>query len=99
MGHIDPEQLILYYYGEPEIGPGDRVVIEAHLAACSQCRAERDALAATLAAVSSVPVPERSAIYGEEVWQRLQPRLKPRARGISWFPFRSSLRRRCRRHP
>lgn len=83
MRHIDPEQLTLYYYGEPDIGPADRAMIEAHLAACSHCRAERDALAATLAAVSSVPVPERSATYGAEVWQRLQPRLRPSAYGLN----------------
>jgi anti-sigma factor RsiW len=83
MRHIDLEQLILHYYDEPEIGPADRAAIEAHLAACSHCRAEREALAATLAAVSSVPVPERSATYGEEVWHRLQPRLKRSGPGLN----------------
>jgi hypothetical protein len=83
MRHIDPEQLVLYHYGEPEIGTADRAVIEAHLAACSHCSAERDALAATLAAVSCVPVLERSVTYGEEVWQRLQPRLKRNVPGLN----------------
>jgi len=75
MKHIDPEQLILYHYGETDGGAVDRAAIEAHLAACSRCRAERDTLARTLAAVSTVPVPERAESYGQEVWQRLEPRL------------------------
>lgn len=85
MKHIDPEQLILYYYGELEAardGTLDRGAIEAHLAACSQCRAERDALNRTLQAVSGTPVPERAENYGQEVWQRLAPRLKDRSAGI-----------------
>lgn len=85
MKHIDPEQLILYYYGELDAAGDatvDRAAIEAHLAACSRCRAERDALSRTLAAVSSVPVPKRAESYGQEVWERLEPQLKHGSAGI-----------------
>ncbi|HEV2425854.1 MAG TPA: hypothetical protein VGZ29_13580 [Terriglobia bacterium] len=85
MKHIDTEQLILCYYGEPPAA-GDptvaRAAIEAHLAVCDRCRAARGVLARTLAAVSSVPVPERAGSYGQEVWQRLEPRLKGSGAGI-----------------
>jgi hypothetical protein len=86
MKHIDPEQLILYHYGELDGGAseqaGDRPAIEVHLAACDHCRAERDALALTLAAVSRVPLPERAPNYEEGVWQRLAPRLADSGSGI-----------------
>jgi len=75
MKHIDAGQLILYHYGERD-ETEDRAAIETHLAACSRCRDEYDALARTLAAVSSLPIPDRAATYGQEVWQRLAPRLK-----------------------
>jgi hypothetical protein len=75
MKHIDLEQLILHYYGEPD-GTVDRGVIDAHLAVCSRCRAERAVLSQTLEAVSSMPVPDRAAAYGQQVWQRLEGRLK-----------------------
>ncbi len=81
MKHLDSERLILYYYGEPDNASG-RAEIEAHLAACGQCRSEYDALARTLTAVSSVPIPERAESYGQEVWERLAPRLKNRSAGF-----------------
>jgi hypothetical protein len=81
MKHIDPDQLILYHYGELDGGAsgqaGDRAAIEAHLAVCGACRSELSAMERTLAAVSSLPVPERAESYGRQVWQRLEPRLKP----------------------
>ncbi len=85
MKHIDSEQLILYYYGEPDRAPGsteDRAAVEAHLAVCSRCRDEYDALARTLAAVGSLPIAERAATYGQEVWQRIELRLKHGSAGI-----------------
>ena len=71
MKHLSEEQLILYRYGEAE-GSEE---ISRHLAACEQCRAERDALAALLSAVDIASVPERSENYGAEVWRQLEPRL------------------------
>jgi hypothetical protein len=81
MKHVDSDQLILYYYGEPNAAPGKTAglaEIEAHLAICGRCRSEYDALARTLTAVSSVSIPERAESYGQDVWERLAPRLKDR---------------------
>jgi len=77
MKHIDAEQLILYYYGERD-ETENRAAVETHLAVCRLCRGEYEVLARTLAAVSSLPIPDRAATYGEEVWQRLAPRLRDR---------------------
>lgn len=71
MRHIDEKELILYHYREPV----DRAAIEAHLASCASCRAEKASLELALAAVDRSPVPDRTDTYGKEVWQRLQPRL------------------------
>ena len=71
MKHIDENELILYHYGEPV----DRAAIEAHLASCPSCRAEKRSLELVLAAVDRSPVPHRADTYGEEVWRRLRPRL------------------------
>ena len=97
MKHIDTEQLILYYYGEPD--SVDRAAIEAHLVVCDRCRAERDALNRTLAAVSSVPVPERAASYGQEVWQRLEPQLKHGSAGILPAGYGAARERASQREP
>lgn len=56
------EKLILYVYGEA--GPGLAAEVETHLAACPACRAERAALAAAGAALSSfVAEPSRGAVF------------------------------------
>ena len=89
MKHIDAEQLILYYYGERN-ETDDRTVIETHLGVCHRCRDEYDALAQTLAAVSSLPIPDRAATYGQDVWQRLAPRLKHS--GADALPASSGLK-------
>ncbi|HXJ92919.1 MAG TPA: zf-HC2 domain-containing protein [Terriglobia bacterium] len=89
MKHIDENDLTLYQYQEPV----DRAAIEAHLAECASCRAEKANLEFVLAAVDGSPVPERDDTYGEQVWHRLQPHLAakpaPRQR-FSWdwaFPW------------
>jgi Putative zinc-finger len=74
MKHIDENELILYHYQEPV----DRAAIEAHLATCASCRAEKASLELVLAAVDRSPVPDRVETYGEEVWQRLRPHLADR---------------------
>lgn len=79
MNHPSEEQLTLYCCGEAE----DRAAVEEHVAACEACRASLDAMNRVLAAVESVPVPERSQDYGRRVWQRIEPQLGER-RGWDW---------------
>ena len=74
--HLTEEELILHYYGEaPE---GERSVEE-----CGECRAAYGAIQRTLNLADGLPVPERGADYGAEVWRRLEPRLS--ARRLRWF--------------
>jgi len=85
MNHLTEEQFVLYYYGE---GDG-ATAVRAHLDACEACRAEYASLQRVLNVVDSVPVPERDASYGTQVWNRLQPSLKwDRPGGLSWWPAR-----------
>ncbi len=79
MKHLFEEQLILYYYGESE----DESAVEEHLGSCDSCRSDFEELKRVLAAVDTLPVPERSPEYGGEVWNRLRPRLR-RRHGIRW---------------
>ena len=73
-GHIAEEDLILFQYGEAD----DPRAIDAHLGACPACRASRDEIRATLAAVTDVDaaeLPTRPEDYGVQVWQKVAPRL------------------------
>ena len=72
MKHLSDEQLVFHHYQESD----DRLSVEAHLASCEGCRARYQALQDVLSAIPVTPVPERSADYGRQVWQRLQPRLE-----------------------
>lgn len=83
MNHLTEEQLILHYYGEAaESGDTD---VNEHLTACASCREEFRRLQLVLNTVSTADVPERSADYGDRVWNRLN--LK-----TGWFSwFKSNL--------
>ncbi len=85
MKHITEEQLVLYYYGEN--AGASRPEIAAHLEICEACRARHEALRSDLGTVAAAPVPERSANYGAEVWQRLRPHLldQPPAWWAAWL--------------
>jgi hypothetical protein len=71
MKHLNDQQLVFHHYQEDD----DRHAVEAHLAGCEACRARYQALRDVLSAIPALPVPERPADYGREVWQRLGPRL------------------------
>jgi hypothetical protein len=92
MNHLSEEQLILHYYGETgepgETGgaPGDTLANERHLEECGECRALYASLQRVLNVVDALPVPERSAEYGAEVWQRIQRRLGARRRTLWVLP-------------
>jgi hypothetical protein len=87
MNHLSEEQLILYYYGESDDeSPVDTLECEQHLEACSDCRSHYGALQRVLNVVDGLPVPERSAEYGAQVWQRIEHRLPARRRNIWMLP-------------
>ena len=83
MNHLNEEQFVLYYYGEPADG------VEDHLGACEQCRDAYQTLQRVLNSVDSLPVPERAAEYESQVWQSVSERL-PRRRSFAarWFSWR-----------
>jgi hypothetical protein len=71
MNHLNEEQLVFHYYGEPE----DRQAAEAHLAACSECRSAYQSLHRGLNVLEGASVPEHNAGYEEKVLRRLEPNL------------------------
>jgi hypothetical protein len=85
MNHPNEEELIAYHAGEP----AKREAIAAHVADCPACRAELARIDAVLAALSSLPVPDPGADYGQRVWQKIAPRL-PERPPVRWWQFDSS---------
>src|SRR3954470_13186863 len=86
MTHLTEEQLILHYYGEE----GETLAAEQHLEDCGECRALYGSLQRVLNIVDSLPVPERAADYGAQVWQRIERRIPARRR--SWLALPSPWR-------
>lgn len=78
--HLTEEQLVLHFYGED----GEALAAERHLGDCPECREVYASLERVLAALDSVPVPERGEDYGGEVWRRVAPLLPQRRR---WAGF------------
>lgn len=88
MNHLSQEQLILHYY-EGETDPAEA---QQHLRECSACREAFASLDRVLGLLDTLPVPERSAAYGAQVWQRLEPRLpSPRHTWLPAFGWRWAL--------
>lgn len=84
MTHLSEEQLVLHYYGEE----GDALALEQHLDACGECRAVYASLQRVLNIVDGLPLPERDAGYGAQVWQRIEERIPGRRarRWTGWIP-------------
>jgi hypothetical protein len=82
MNHLTEEQLILHYYGESDdIADGaDALTTERHLEECRECRGLYSSLQRVLNVVDGLPVPEQSAEYGAQVWQRIEHKLGARRR-------------------
>ncbi len=74
MTHLNEEQLVLHYYGEE----GDTLAAEQHLEVCGACREVYASLQRVLNIVDSLPIPERGADYGGQVWQRIERRIPAR---------------------
>jgi hypothetical protein len=91
MKHLTEEELIASYYGEGS-AEGD---LANHLRTCRECSARLAELSDSLDAIRPVSAPQRSADYGDLVWQTLRPSLTPyqspqRHRFLwrRWFHFR-----------
>jgi len=78
MTHPTEEQLVLYFYGES----GETRTIADHLAECPACRADFALMQRTLNAVDGLNIPERGPGYGEQVWKRIAPQIRPRVRSL-----------------
>jgi len=89
MKHLDPDDLVLLYYGEL---PGADEA-QAHLGACPECRASHDRLRQALDVVA-LDAPPRGDDYGRRVWERLEPRLAT-GRGPGRLDPRRAWRRRA----
>lgn len=87
MTHLTEEQLVLHYYGDSE----DVSQVETHLAQCPICNAEYASLQRLLNTVDSVPVPERGADYGGQVWLRVRAELGLKATASWWQRLGESL--------
>jgi hypothetical protein len=86
--HYSDDDLVLFYYGDPEAPPD----VGAHLSACVECQARFQDLAQTLGLVMIADAPPRGDWYEVELWNRLEPRLarqesfwrRPYLRPLSW---------------
>ncbi len=85
MRHLTEDELVLHRYGES----ADSSAAD-HLSVCGVCSARLERLAADLALLDRLPVPERGDAYGSELWRRLRSRLPEagaRAPLFAWRPW------------
>jgi type II secretory pathway component PulM len=84
--HPTEDDLVLHYYGEA--GVSEEAVseagIDAHLAACGDCRDAFAALRRVMEAIDTAPVPEPGPGFERTVWARLQPALETRPAASRW---------------
>ena len=88
MTHYSDDDLVLFYYGDPQ-APADA---GAHLTACAECQGRFQDVAQTLGMVMIADEPPRPDWYGVELWNRLEPQLarrepfwrRPYLRPLSW---------------
>jgi hypothetical protein len=71
MKHLDEDELVDLYYGEGTSSA------DAHVKACRECSTQYSRLKRSLDEIDATAVPQRSADYGDRVWETLHPRLIP----------------------
>lgn len=91
MKHLSHDELVLSYYGEPDLGAR-----RSHLDACADCQAELQRLSHILDQVTPEGVPEPDSGYEARVWDRLQWRLRsekktPRRQWVKWVAAAAML--------
>ena len=79
MNHLSEDQLVSAYYDGPNIDQ------RSHLEGCPHCQSSFARLRQFLDDSRDLPVPDRNASYGAEVWARLLPSLTPPAQRSSWL--------------
>lgn len=79
--HLDDDDLVLYYYGEPDAP--DRAA--EHLETCGDCRLRYARLQRVMAVVDTLPAPALSEGFERTVWARLEPELSPRRPFLSFL--------------
>ncbi|MBI2688918.1 MAG: hypothetical protein HYX27_21660 [Acidobacteria bacterium] len=80
MDHVTEDELVLLYYGEPDVEH-----VRQHVEACSGCRGNYQALQRLLNTMDAGAVPERDADYGRRVWLAVSARA--RSRRMMWRTF------------
>ena len=86
--HLSEDDLILHYYGEAGGTAEDRrseAGIDAHLAACVECRGAFEQLRRMMEAIDAAPAPEPGPGFERDVWARLETDLFPVAGWRAWF--------------
>lgn len=81
--HLTEEQLVAHHYGDA--GARERAAVDKHLAGCAECAARMAGLRQFLGAVTPPEAPERSAAYGNEVWNQLRAHLPDKPEAHGWF--------------
>lgn len=88
MKHLSEDELIELYYGE------GTSAASAHLKACRACSAQYAELKRGVDAIQLAPMPQRSAEYGDRVWESVRPQLIPypkkTARWRTWVHWRAT---------
>ncbi|HEX6322102.1 MAG TPA: hypothetical protein VFZ36_00130 [Vicinamibacterales bacterium] len=76
--HPTEDDLVLHYYGEAGTAKDgmSEAGIDAHLAACGDCRGAFEALRRVMETIDAAPVPEPGPAFERTVWARLQPALE-----------------------
>ena len=88
MKHLGEDEMIEVYYGEAT------GAANAHLEACPECSAQYATFKQSLDAIQPAAVPQRTADYGEHVWETLRPQLIPyqkkRTNWLGWTQWRGA---------
>jgi len=89
MMHLSEDELVEQYY---EDGTSEAT---AHLKGCRECSARYTEVKQNLDAIAPLAVPQRSADYGERVWEKLHPHLVPYEKKTAgwraWGSWRAAL--------